>query len=92
MYCPYTKCPDYVNGRHPEYQEGIELCPKCSTQLVEIAPTPDSEGPGCARADLGSTGRPVTGTPCRDRTGVSIPATRSSKAVPGTYSDWVGIV
>jgi len=36
MYCPNPDCPDLIEGGiRGEYVEGITLCPRCGTRLVE---------------------------------------------------------
>ncbi len=38
MYCPNPECPDLVEGGvRGEYVEGISVCPRCGTGLVEAA-------------------------------------------------------
>jgi uncharacterized RDD family membrane protein YckC len=39
MFCSNPECPDFLTtGRHPEYREGMERCPRCQELLVEVEP------------------------------------------------------
>ena len=45
MYCPNSKCPDFVaTGAHGEYVAGVATCPVCGEYLVDTLP-PATDAP-----------------------------------------------
>ena len=43
MYCPNSKCPDFVaTGTHGEYVPGVTTCPVCDEYLVNTLPPDDA--------------------------------------------------
>ena len=56
MYCPNTKCPDFIStGQHGEYVAGITACPYCGEVLVDNLPSPVEAPPD--EPEIGAAGQ-----------------------------------